>query len=284
MRVANIDGRAHLLFGSAATDINKASDGRFPSAAGALFDQWEELREWAPHAERFAEPYDDARLKIPAPTTRQVFAIGTNYRDHADEAAIPLPSSPMIFTKFPASLAGPRETIALPSAGVDYEVELVVVIGRKAVAVTENDAWSYVAGLCVGQDLSERSIQHAGPVPQFSMGKSFTGFGPFGPAIVTTDEVSDPDDLELGCAIGEEILQQGRTKDMVFAVPELIARISAVLPLLPGDLLFTGTPAGVGLSHTPPRFLKPGETLTSWAQDLGTLINPLTSPQAVAAS
>jgi len=275
MRLANIGGRAHLLFGAAATDIHQASDGRFPADPRAVFDHWDALRDWAGEAERHAEEFDESDLLIPTPDTRQVFAIGANYKDHAREAGIPLPDAPMIFTKFPASLTGPHDTITLPTDGVDYEVELVVVMGRRAVGVAEGEAWNYVAGLAVGQDLSERAIQRSGPMPQFSMGKSFTGFGPIGPAIVTVDELPDPHSLEIGCRIDDEVLQKSTTAELVFDVPDLIARISAVLPLLPGDLIFTGTPAGVGLSHEPPRFLKPGEVLTSWIEGIGTISNPL---------
>jgi 2-keto-4-pentenoate hydratase/2-oxohepta-3-ene-1,7-dioic acid hydratase in catechol pathway len=150
-----------------------------------------------------------------------------------------------------------------------------VVIGREASNVSEDRGWSYVAGLCVGQDLSERTVQLAGPVPQFSLGKSFPGFGPFGPAIVTTDELDDPDDLELACLVEDEVLQKGRTSDMIFAVPELVARLSAVCPLLPGDLIFTGTPPGVGMARTPQRYLTPGTTLLSYVTSLGELRNPL---------
>jgi len=158
---------------------------------------------------------------------------------------------------------------------VDWEVELVVVVGRRAENVAEEHAWSHVAGVTVGQDLSERAVQMTGPVPQFSLGKSFPGFGPIGPAIVSSDELSDPDDLELACSVDGEVLQRGRTRDMVFSVPELVARISAVCPLLPGDIIFTGTPPGVGMARTPPRFLSGGTTLVSTIEGVGELRNPM---------
>jgi 2-keto-4-pentenoate hydratase/2-oxohepta-3-ene-1,7-dioic acid hydratase in catechol pathway len=133
----------------------------------------------------------------------------------------------------------------------------------------------------IGQDLSERTLQLAGPAPQFSLGKSFPGFGPIGPVLVTPDELADPDDIELGCALAGtsaepvEILQKGRTSDLILPVAELIARLSAILPLLPGDLIFTGTPAGVGAGRKPPRFLAPGQTLVTWAEGIGELRNPM---------
>jgi 2,4-didehydro-3-deoxy-L-rhamnonate hydrolase len=128
-----------------------------------------------------------------------------------------------------------------------------------------------VAGLTVGQDLSERITQTSGPSPQFSLGKSLPGFGPTGPWLVTPDEFDNPDDLELGCTIDGEQMQKGRTRDLVFSVPALISRLSHKLPLLPGDLLFTGTPAGVGLGRTPPRYLAPGEELVSYVRGIGEL-------------
>jgi 2,4-didehydro-3-deoxy-L-rhamnonate hydrolase len=178
-----------------------------------------------------------------------------------------------VFTKFPTCIASPNETVELPSAYVDWEVELVVAIGRRAQAVAEQGAWQHVAGLMVGQDLSERLVQLAGPVPQFSLGKSYPGFGPVGPVLVTPDEFADPNDLELGCRLGDEVLQPGRTNDLIFAVPELIARLSAVCPLLPGDIIFTGTPAGVGGARDPRRFLEPDGLLVSHVAGIGELHN-----------
>jgi 2,4-didehydro-3-deoxy-L-rhamnonate hydrolase len=276
MRVARVSGRLALLTGSGAVDVATASDGRFDADPDAVFGRWDELRDWAasrPDGE--GRPYTDDELGAPVLRPAQVFGIGLNYRDHAAESGIGLPDAPAVFTKFASCLTGPYDTVRLPSAGVDWEVELVVVIGRRAESVPERDGWAHVAGLCVGQDLSERAVQLAGPVPQFSLGKSYPGFGPLGPAIVTPDELPDPDDLELSCALGDEVLQKGRTRDLVFPVPELVARLSAVLPLLPGDLIFTGTPSGVGMARRPPRFLTPGATLRSTVHGLGELRNPL---------
>ncbi len=179
------------------------------------------------------------------------------------------PDAPAVFTKFPASITGPYATVELPSGSCDWEVELVAVIGQRAYRVSEAEAWSHVAGLTVGQDLSERVVQLAGPVPQFSLGKSFTGFAPIGPWVVTADEFDNPDDLAISCRLGDETLQDGRTKDLIFNVPELVAKLSAVLPLLPGDVIFTGTPSGVGAARSPTRFLPPGSVLTSTIEGIG---------------
>ena len=204
----------------------------------------------------------------PSPSPRQVFGIGLNYRSHAEETGLQVPEIPAVFTKFPACLAGPDSTVELPADTVDWEVELVVVIGRRADRVAESEAWAHVAGLCVGQDLSERTVQFAAGM-QFSLGKSYRGFGPFGPWLVTPDEVDDPDDLVLGCSINGVTVQDDRTSGLIFGVPSLIAQLSAVLPLLPGDVLFTGTPAGVGQGMTPARFLVPGDVIDSWVDGIG---------------
>jgi 2-keto-4-pentenoate hydratase/2-oxohepta-3-ene-1,7-dioic acid hydratase in catechol pathway len=216
-----------------------------------------------------AQPFEESALGNPVPAPRQIFAIGLNYADHARESRLDVPAVPPVFTKFASSLFGPRGDIALPPGQVDWEVELVAVIGRRAHRVSPHDAWDYVAGLSVGQDISERVLQMAGSPPQFSLGKSFPGFAPIGPVLVTPDEVPDKDDLELGCSVNGEQVQKGRTSEMVFPVPELIARLSAVTPLLPGDVVFTGTPAGVGLGRSPQRFLAAGDALHSYIVGIG---------------
>ena len=146
-----------------------------------------------------------------------------------------------------------------------------MVIGKEAHRVAAADAWEHIAGFTIGQDYSERTRQLVPPAPQFSLGKSFPGFAPVGPAVVTLDELADASDLELGCEIDGEQIQKGRTSDMIFTVPVLIERLSAVLPLQPGDLIFTGTPSGVGGGMKPPRFLKEGEEVRTWIEGLGEL-------------
>lgn len=193
MRVARVSGRLSLLAGNGAVDFEAASGGRFPADPDAVFERWDELREWAAgRGDEGAVPYSPDQLGAPVTRPRQVFAIGLNYRDHAEESGVAVPSAPAVFTKFPTCITGPYDTVRLPSDRVDWEVELVAVIGRRAWQVAEEDAWSHVAGLTVGQDLSERAVQLVGPVPQFSLGKSYPGFGPTGPAIVTPDELADP--------------------------------------------------------------------------------------------
>jgi len=275
VRIANVAGRSTLLGPEGAgLDIEKASDGAFPADPQALYERWDAFRDWAVDHQADADTdIDPVELGAPTPLPRQVFAIGLNYADHVSESQLDTPTSPAVFTKFATSIAGPNATVALPAATVDWEVELVVAIGRGAHEVSENNAWGHVAGLMVGQDLSERVLQLVGPAPQFSLGKSYPGFAPIGPSLVTVDAVDSPDDLELGCRLGEEVLQLGRTRDMIFSVPELVARLSAVCPLLPGDIIFTGTPSGVGGARTPKRFLPPGGVLTSHIEGVGELRN-----------
>jgi 2-keto-4-pentenoate hydratase/2-oxohepta-3-ene-1,7-dioic acid hydratase in catechol pathway len=219
-------------------------------------------------------------LGAPAPRPRQVFGIALNYFAHAQETKMTPPTAPPTFTKFPTSLTGAFSDVELPSSSVDWEVELVVVMGARAEHVNESAAWSYVAGLTIGQDLSEREVQMVGPMPQFSLGKSYPGFGPMGPALVTQDELNDADDLPLTTRIDDEILQEGRTSQMIFSVGALVQRLSDVLPLLPGDVIFTGTPSGIGAARTPPRFLRPGETLVSTIEGLGQMRNILRGRQS----
>lgn len=277
MRIGRINGRLSLVSGDHALDVEAASDGRFDADPDLVFHRWREFTAWAGSQKPGnGQPFTSDQVGPPLQRPAQVFGIGLNYRAHADEAGVAqTPASPAVFTKFVSSITGPYDPVALPSSQVDWEVELVAVIGDRAYQVSERDAWAHVAGLTVGQDISERALQLAGPVPQFSLAKSYPGFSPIGPVLVTPDEFSDPDDLALGCALDGEVLQDGRTKDLIFSVPELVARLSAVLPLLPGDLIFTGTPSGVGMARDPQRYLPPGGTLVSTIDGLGELRNPL---------
>lgn len=278
MILANLSGRATLCRDGRGLDLARASGGRFGPDVQALYSRWDELVAFAAaEATDFDVEIDPASLGAPAPHPRQVFAIGLNYRAHAEESGMAVPDIPATFTKFPSCLAGPHDEVVLPSGSVDWEVELVVVMGRRAAQVRAEDAWAYVAGLTVGQDLSERVVQF-GAGGQFSLGKSYPRFGPTGPWLVTPDEVPDPDDLELGCRVNGEVVQRSRTDDMVFSVSRLIEALSAVVTLLPGDVIFTGTPAGIGATRNPPRFLQPDDELETWIEAIGTMRNRLIAP------
>jgi 2-keto-4-pentenoate hydratase/2-oxohepta-3-ene-1,7-dioic acid hydratase in catechol pathway len=277
MRMGRAHGRLVIIDGEGGgggglVDVATASGGEFSADPDQVFAVWDRFTEWAgassgPGAR--TGPLVPGELGAPVLAPSQVFGIGLNYREHAAESGVDAPAVPPVFTKFRSCLAGPYATVELPSDRVDWEVELVAVIGRPAERVPEEKAWSYVAGLMVGQDLSERTVQLAGPVPQFSLGKSFPGFGPTGPWLVTPDEFADPDDLELGCAINGEEVQKSRTSNLIISVPQLVVKLSAVARLLPGDIIFTGTPAGVGQGRSPQRWLAPGDELVSYIEGIG---------------
>ena len=271
MRFGNLYGRAVLIAESGAIDVSDASGGRFGPALAGCFDVWDEVIQWAATTDATAKPYDTEALQAPSPTPRQVYGIGLNYAAHAAESGSPVPEFPPTFTKFPSCITGPYATVELQSATTDYEVELVVVMGQQTYRVDAPDAWSHVAGLTVGQDLSDRAVQLRPPVPQFSLGKSFPGFGPMGPWLVTIDEFDNPDDLALSCAINDEVMQSSRTSDLIFSVPVLIEKLSHITPLFPGDVIFTGTPSGVGAGRTPQRFLRTDDVLVSQIEGIGSI-------------
>jgi 2-keto-4-pentenoate hydratase/2-oxohepta-3-ene-1,7-dioic acid hydratase in catechol pathway len=273
MRIANLSGRLVLIVGAKAIDVERASEGRFGSSPQAIYDRWAEFRDWAGTVTTAGSGFDVRDLGAPAPLPRQLLAAGLNYRDHAAESGFTVPEGlPPIFTKFTSSITGPVTTVRLPEGGhTDWEIELVVVVGTAMSDVAEQDVWDHIAGLTIGQDLSERISQMAGPVPQFSLGKSLPGFAPMGPWLVTPDEFGDPDNVELLCMLNGEQMQKGRTSELIFSVPVLLSRLSALLPLYPGDVLFTGTPAGVGLGRQPQRWLAAGDELVSTIEGIGEL-------------
>jgi 2,4-diketo-3-deoxy-L-fuconate hydrolase len=270
VRIANLSDRLALITDAGAIDVEEASAGRFWSDPQRVYERWFEFVEWAAAAPSSAAvPFSAEQLGPPAPRPAQVFGIGANYRSHAAEGGLDVPEWPMVFTKYVSSFTGPVGEIELPSDAVDWEVELVFVVAQLARDVPAERGWEYVAGVTVGQDLSEREIQLRGEIPQMSIGKSLPGFSPMGPFLVTPDSLADRDALAISCSVDGETVQQGSTGDLVFSVPELVAELSAMVPLLPGDVVFTGTPAGVGLARRPPRFLQPGEQLNSRIEGIG---------------
>jgi len=263
MRFGTQNGRLVLVRDDLALDVAEHSD--LPSEVNAALERFDELAGWTD----FSRAKPVGRLGPPVPHPRQVFAVALNYRPHAAEAGFRPPEEPLVFTKFPSCIAGPDIEVRLPPGKPDWEIEVVAVIGRGGHRIPRERAWDAVAGLTVGQDLSERASQLRGTPAQFSLGKSFPGFGPIGPVAVTPDEFADRDDIGFECHLGDELVQHGRTSQMIFPIDDLVARISAVCPLLPGDLIFTGTPAGVGNRRNPPRYLRPGETLVSRVEGIG---------------
>ncbi|CQD06762.1 HpcE protein [Mycobacterium europaeum] len=273
MRLINLGGRLALERGGRAIDVERASAGAFSGSFQEAFERWDDFRRWAGDlGDTGGETFDASDLGAPVGTPRQIFAIGLNYRSHAAETGLDIPDTPMVFTKFASSITGPYGDIVMPPGSVDWEAELVAVVGRRAENVSTARGWDYVAGLTVGQDLSERDLQVKPPAPQqFSLAKSYPGFAPLGPALVTPDEFTDPDDLEIGCSISGQQVQHARTEDLIFSVPELISYLSGILPLFPGDLIFTGTPAGVGFALSPQRYLQANEELTTFIEGIGTM-------------
>lgn len=280
MRIANLSGRLVLLSGDRALDVERASSGAFGSNPQAVYERWSEFTRWAATQDAgTGDPYAAADLGPAVPRPPQVFAIGLNYASHASEAGMQVPENPIVFTKFVSSFAGADVELRLTGDTVDWEVELVAVIGEGGRDISEADAWNHVAGLTVGQDISDRTVQFLGNPPQFSIGKSLQGFAPIGPAVVTLDEletVADKSDLSIGCTItradgSTEVLQSGHTRDMIFSIPALVQKLSALVELLPGDVIFTGTPDGVGLGRTPRVYLQPGQVLTSEIEGLGSI-------------
>lgn len=289
MRIANLSGRLVLLSGDRALDVEQASDGRFSSDPQSVYERWSEFAQWAATQDAAnGAQYETHDLGPAVPRPPQVFAIGLNYASHAGESGLNIPENPMVFTKFVSSFTGADAEVELTGDTVDWEVELVAVIGEGGRGITEQDAWDHVAGLTIGQDISDRTVQFWGEPAQFSIGKSLKGFAPIGPAVVTLDElatIADRSDLSIGCTLtradgSTEVLQNGRTRDMIFSVPSLISRLSALVELLPGDVIFTGTPEGVGLGRTPRVYLEPGQSVTSEIEGLGSIRQRFVAPSA----
>lgn len=283
MRLANIRDRMVLITAKdVAVDVSNATQGAFSPEIQDAYSRWDELRDAAAELESLpGQPLADFAPEdfgSPVPRPRQIFAIGLNYAAHAAEANLAVPEDLTVFTKFASSLTGPYGTITLPPGTVDWEVELVAVIGRAGRDIPKDQAWSHVAGLTAGQDLSERTLQASGPAPQYSLAKSFPGFGPLGPFLVTPDEFEDPDNIGLGCTLNGEQVQAGTTSDMVFPVPQIIERLSTVTELFPGDIIFTGTPPGVGVGRSPQRFLAAGDELVTHVQGVGQMRHVLAAP------
>lgn len=274
-RFANVEGRSALV----------DADGRWFDAsrlsAGAIsadpMGAWLQLDELHRGARAIAEAVPDgdlrdADVRPPIPAPRSIFAVGLNYRSHAAEANVNLPNVPLIFTKFPSCLTGPNDPVILGGSADDYEAELVVVIGRGGRNIRHDDAWGHVGGLTVGQDISDRALQFAAEPAHFDLGKSRDTYGPIGPVVVSTDSFPDPDDLLITCDINEERRQEDRTANLIFDIPTLVSYLSGILTLSPGDLIFTGTPEGVGAASL--RFLTDGDVITTTIDGIGTLKNP----------
>ncbi len=273
-RLANVDGRAALATETHYFDLESLSDGAFSSDPMEAISRSDEMSALSAglNAATPTGPLDGAALESPVPRPQKAFGIGLNYRAHAVESNMDIPDAPLIFAKYPSCIVGPHATVELRSDGVDYEVELVAVIGKRCKDVAVADAWNHVAGLTAGQDISDRPAQFMAKPPQFGAAKSMDTFGPMGPVMVSTDSFENPDDLALTCAINGEMRQDSRSNDLIFDIPSLISTLSHMMTLEVGDVIFTGTPAGVGFAQGKP--LVDGDIITTWVEGIGTMTNP----------
>lgn len=251
-----------------------------PRRLSALLSEWnweEKVSMVVEYAtEAGFERYDVDELERHAPVTdpQKIVCVGLNYRDHAEEGDNPIPDEPVLFSKFPTSVSGPGSDIVWDptyTEKVDYEAELVAVIGREARRVSVDEAGEYVAGYTVGNDVSARDLQHGDG--QWVRGKSLDTFAPIGPELVTADEVEDPQDLDIWAEVDGERLQDSNTENLIFGIDELVSFCSHAFTLQPGDLVFTGTPPGVGVYREPPVLLGDGDTVTIGVEGVGELTN-----------
>ena len=233
-------------------------------------------------AQKAVEKHSGARLPLksvtllaPLQSPPRIFCVGLNYRDHAVESKMEIPKVPTIFMKLASALVGHGAAIKLPSISTqpDYEAEFAAVVGTGGSNIVKEDWEKHIFGYTILNDVSARDIQLS--TTQWTLGKSFNTFAPLGPAIVTKDEIADPHQLAIKLSIDGEVLQHSNTRELIFKLPELIAYLSSITPLLPGDIISTGTPAGVGLGRTPQRWLRAGETVTIEIDGLGSLVNPV---------
>ena len=272
-RLANVNGRAVLVGGESVYDVAELTDGEVGPEPLDVVTHHARLHDLAAGLAN-AQPtarLADVNLGPPVPNPGSVFGIGLNYRTHAAETGAALPEAPLVFAKFPSCLVGPTADIAIASDTTDYEAELVVVIGASARDVSTSDAWNVIAGVTAGQDVSDRRLQNAGERPQFSLAKSHDTYGPTGPCIVSPDLLPDRDALAIRCEVNGEVRQEDTTANLIFSVPDLVAYLSSNLTLQPGDLIFTGTPSGVGLPTR--NFLRPGDVVRTSIEGVGELVN-----------
>ena len=270
-RLGNLNGRAVLIDGENGHDLAAASNGSFSGDPMEAVHRHAELHTIQLNSRSPDGAVASAVFGPPVPCPRSVFAIGLNYAGHAGEADMDLPESPLVFTKFPSCLAGATDNVELNSDFADYEAELVVVIGTAGRSISPNNAWNHVMGLTVGQDISDRALQFAAKPPHFDLGKSRDTYGPCGPAVVSTDLIAEPSNLRITCDINGERRQSGNTGQLIFDVPTLISYLSEILTLEVGDLIFTGTPEGIGASSG--EFLAAGDVIETSIEGLGKLRN-----------
>lgn len=272
--------RAAVLHGTSYVDLH-ATDSSLPvSVRQLLAGGPSALKAAQAAAERpnaVKHPADSAKLLSPVPDPQKIVCLGLNYRDHAIESGSPIPKDPVLFSKYSTALIGHGEAIVLPpvSEEVDYEAELVIVVGKRGRNIKESEAMSYVAGYTVGHDVSARDWQLKKDGKQWMVGKTFDTFAPTGPVLVTADEVPDPQNLAIKLRLNGQTMQDSNTRQMIFGVGFTVAYLSQVFTLEVGDLIFTGTPPGVGVARKSPVYLKGGDVAEVEIEKLGILRNPV---------
>ena len=272
--------RVGVRSGDSIVDVSRV-DPDIPPDLVSLLEAGPAALAAAEEAAERAEGIDAGAVRVVAPigNPEKVLCIGLNYADHAAESNMPIPSEPVVFSKFSSTIIGPGDAIRLPSVtqSVDYEVELVAVIGTAGKDISESDAMDHVGGYTVGHDVSARDFQLEKPGGQWLLGKTFDTFAPLGPDIVTPDEIGDPHSLAIRCILNGETVQDSNTAQLIFRIDQLIAYLSRVVTLQPGDLIFTGTPPGVGMARQPQLWLKSGDTVVCEIDGVGRLENPVVS-------
>ena len=270
---ANVNEKSALIRENSFFDLETISDGAVSADPMEALTTPEVLHDLSENLDNFAASgnVDDVVLGAPVPRPTNSFGIGLNYQTHVDEAAMETPDVPMVFAKLPSCITGPTSDVQMRSSECDYEGELVVVIGPGGKDIDENQAWEHVVGLTVGQDFSDRGAQFMNMPAQFTLGKSMDSFGPTGPVLVSPDSFPDPADLELQTRVNGELRQHDRTSSLIFSIPKLIAFISRFVTLTTGDLIFTGTPEGVGFRNGV--FLTDGDVVRTYIEGIGTLEN-----------
>ena len=264
------DGETFLLAGSRG----------FPESTIELIKNWDRLKNQIPESFGKSERRGDLATGPPICDPEKIICIGKNYAEHAREMGSEPPSIPVVFSKFNSAIVGPNESVSLPSisAKVDFEAELVVVIGKRGKNIPRDEAMSHVFGYCCGNDVSARDWQKEKPGGQWLLGKTFDTFAPIGPGIVTADEIPDPHNLKISMRLNGTTMQDSNTSHLIFPIDFLISHLSKFVTLQPGDLIFTGTPEGVGAGRTPPIFLKPGDVMEVEIERIGTLTNHVVGP------
>jgi 2-keto-4-pentenoate hydratase/2-oxohepta-3-ene-1,7-dioic acid hydratase in catechol pathway len=272
-KLGTVGGKAVLIKDDHYFDVASLSNGAISSDSVEALKFQSELSELYDtlSGENATGNLSEIELGNPVPKSPNCYAVGLNYRKHAEESGMDIPEVPMIFTKHTSCFVGPKANVEMRSDYVDWEVELVVVIGKEGKNISKENALEHVAGLCVGQDISDRPTQFATTPAMFNLGKSFDTYGPMGPALVSLDLLENCENLDIECKLNGETVQKSNTSDLIFNVSSIISYLSEIVSLNIGDTIWTGTPSGVGIASG--KFLKDGDVLTSSIEGLGSMEN-----------